>query len=61
MICPTCHHDFWALFACQDNVHRCRACADKQPRTVAVKRFIIAPVPRVERVERPYISRRGRK
>ncbi len=31
MLCPTCHHNFLALVACDDRVHRCGSCKAARP------------------------------
>lgn len=32
MLCPTCHHSFFALVICDDGVHRCFSCKTQQPK-----------------------------
>ena len=66
MTCPQCTTQVWATFVCDDGRHRCWQCkAIGKGRIIGVHgkprpapKFIIAPVPPEERIERPYVTRR---
>lgn len=72
MICPSCHRDFWALFPCHDDIHRCRACTDAMPPVPVVikvnasgQSYRVVPKPKripqsVDTSQRPYTTRRKR-